>query len=598
MQAIVASTVKHTTTSTSIAAISTRPARAAATAARSALTAKDRSRSPSSSLSPVPPSPQDNVYDLAAEAPGSPGDVAGTSKGEQVKVEDDEVEEPKPKKKRTRKPKEPVVYDIPPVEQLTTTFKGRLGYACLNTILRKQKPPVFCSRTCRLDTVAKEDKGVPYLKELTRQNIKDLKTIIEWNAAHDIFFMRMSSDIAPFASHPDLQYSLDYVSEELKEAGDTANRLGVRITSHPGQYCQIASPRQVVVENAYRDLEYHNELMDRMGLGKDSVMIIHGGGVFGDKEATLKRFRENYKELSQGVKNRLVLENDEICYNCDDLLPVCEELNIPLVFDYHHDWIYPSKQPPSELIPRILKLWERKGIKPKFHLSEPRKGAETIMEKRAHADRCQRLPEVLPDDMDLMIEAKDKEQAVFHLYRIYNLHPVIHEDLRPPALEETKQTAGRKSHKPKKGKKGAATDEDGTDGTAGTATDGTAGEGDEEQTEQVVHALVDGEMPLPEGKDAEGQAYDPPLKEKKKRTPRKKVAEQVKEEDGAAADGATSPAKKRGGAGTKRKSKAAEETAHLDGEGVEADGVEPPAAKKARTPKKASPKRTTEDATA
>ncbi|GJN87076.1 hypothetical protein Rhopal_000021-T1 [Rhodotorula paludigena] len=558
MQAIVASTVKHTTTSTSFAAISTRPARAAATAARSALTAKDRSRSPSSSLSPVPPSPQDNVYDPAAEALGSPRDVAGISKGEQVKVEDDEVEEPKPKKKRTRKPKEPVVYDIPPVEQLTTTF----------------------NRTCRLDTIAKEDKGVPYLKELTRQNIKDLKTLIEWNAAHNIFFMRMSSDIAPFASHPDLQYSLDYVSEELKEAGDTANRLGV------------------VVENAYRDLEYHNEVMDRMGLGKDSVMIIHGGGVFGDKEATLKRFRENYKELSQGVKNRLVLENDEICYNCDDLLPVCEELNIPLVFDYHHDWIYPSKQPPSELIPRILKLWERKGIKPKFHLSEPRKGAETIMEKRAHADRCQRLPEVLPDDMDLMIEAKDKEQAVFHLYRIYNLHPVIHEDLRPPALEETKQTAGRKSHKPKKGKKGATTDEDGTDGTAGTATDGTAGEGDEEQTGQVVHALVDGEMPLPEGKDAEGQAYDSPLTEKKKRTPRKKAAERVKEEDGAAADGATSPAKKRGGAGTKRKSKAAEEMVHLDGKGVEADEVEPPAAKKARTPKKASLKGTTEDATA
>lgn len=140
-----------------------------------------------------------------------------------------------------------------------------------------------------------------------------------------------------------------------------------------------------------------------------------------------------------------MLENDEICYNCDDLLPVCEELNIPLVFgtaqslqhpaealsvaqlaDYHHDWIYPSKQPPSELIPRILKLWERKGIKPKFHLSEPRKGAETIMvrtwsrpetlgraadlvvarqEKRAHADRCQRLPEVLPDDMGVFCDS-------------------------------------------------------------------------------------------------------------------------------------------------------------------------------------------------
>lgn len=54
----------------------------------------------------------------------------------------------------------------------------------------------------------------------------------------------------------------------------------------------------------------------------------------------------------------------------------------------------------------------------KQHLSEPRPGAETVMERRAHADRCQALPPDLPDDVDLMIEAKDKEQAVFELYRI------------------------------------------------------------------------------------------------------------------------------------------------------------------------------------
>jgi UV DNA damage endonuclease len=106
-------------------------------------------------------------------------------------------------------------------------------------------------------------------------------------------------------------------------------------------------------------------------------------------------------------------------------------------------------------MPRILATWKRKGIKPKFHLSEPRKGAVTIMERRAHADRCQRLPDPLPEECgafpshiscfplfpsllgrflkltisspaDLMIEAKDKEQAVFHLFRIYGLQPTIH----------------------------------------------------------------------------------------------------------------------------------------------------------------------------
>lgn len=114
-----------------------------------------------------------------------------------------------------------------------------------------------------------------------------------------------------------------------------------------------------------------------------------------------------------------------MCYSAADLLPVCEELNIPLVFDYHHDWILPSL-PRSEIITRANAIFARKGIKPKQHLSEPRPGAETVMERRAHADRCQRLPDELPDDMDLMIEAKDKEQAVLHLYRIYGLQPVNH----------------------------------------------------------------------------------------------------------------------------------------------------------------------------
>lgn len=69
------------------------------------------------------------------------------------------------------------------------------------------------------------------------------------------------------------------------------------------------------------------------------------------------------------------------------------------------------------------------------------------MERRAHANRCENLPPELPDDMDLMIEAKDKEQAVFHLYRMYNLHPVDYASLRPPEENETKETKGRKSNK-------------------------------------------------------------------------------------------------------------------------------------------------------
>ncbi|PCH36847.1 UV-endonuclease UvdE, partial [Wolfiporia cocos MD-104 SS10] len=336
------------------------------------------------------------------------------------------------KRQRRRKDTAPVVYDILPVERKQTNFTGHLGYACLNTILRARKPePVFCSRTCRLDTIKKN--GIEFAKELGRRNVQDLLEVIQWNEDNQIRFFRVSSEMFPFASHKVHGYDLDYCKGELKAAGDLARKYGHRLTTHPGQFTQLASPRDEVVDASVRELEYHCQMMRHMELDRDSVIIIHMGGVYGDKEGALARFRENYRtRLTDEMKARLVLENDEMCYSPDDLLPVCDELGIPMVLDYHHNWINPSVHPVAELLPRVAATWARKGIRQKQHLSEPRPGAETVMEKRAHADRCVALPpELTGGDVDLMIEAKDKEQAVFHLYRIYGLAPVVHENLRP-----------------------------------------------------------------------------------------------------------------------------------------------------------------------
>ncbi|WWC73666.1 UV damage endonuclease UvdE [Kwoniella pini CBS 10737] len=365
------------------------------------------------------------------------------------------------KKKRKPRVYEKKVYEIPDVERKTTTFRGRLGYACLNTVLRGEKPDsIFCSRTCRIASI--EEEGMELPKGLALMNVRDLKTMIQWNEDNKIRFMRLSSEMFPFASHAKYGYDLSFADEGLKEAGELAKKYGHRLTMHPGQFTQLGSPKPNVIEASVRELDYQCEILDRMGVGKEGVMIIHMGGVFGDKESTLARFKENFTtKLSDNVKQRLVLENDEICYNVDDLFPISEELDIPLIFDYHHDWINPSSEPPAVLIPRIAKIWEKRGIPMKQHLSEPRPGAESVMEKRAHADRCKSLPDALPDDVDLMIEAKDKEQAVFELYRIYGLEDVIHDNLRPPDPNPGMHTKGRKSSLKKKTKETGDVDSEG-----------------------------------------------------------------------------------------------------------------------------------------
>jgi len=196
-----------------------------------------------------------------------------------------------------------------------------------------------------LDTIAK--KGIDFVKDLGLKNVRDLITLIQWNEDNRIRFMRISSELFPFASHLQRGYALDYATEDLKAVGDLANKLGHRLTTHPGQFTQLASPKPAVVEASVRELEYHTQMLDLMGLGPDSVIIIHLGGVYGDKASTLTRFKENYKKLGPRIKARLVLENDEVsmaglqynqysnvvklCYNLDDLIPVCQELEIPIV---------------------------------------------------------------------------------------------------------------------------------------------------------------------------------------------------------------------------------------------------------------------------
>ncbi|KAL4925079.1 UV-endonuclease UVE-1 [Aspergillus undulatus] len=377
----------------------------------------------------------------------------------------------------------------PPVNSsyLPLPWKGRLGYACLNTYLRYSNPPVFCSRTCRIASILENRhpladpsqpphptknrpdqsqpadiaRGQAYVEALGLANARDLLKLIRWNDRYGIKFMRLSSEMFPFASHKEYGYRLaSFASGTLGEVGRLVAELGHRVSVHPGQFTQLGSPRKEVFENSVRDLEYHSELLQLLKLppqqDRDAVMILHMGGAFGDKEATLGRFRENYKTLSQDIKNRLVLENDDVSWSVHDLLPICEELNIPLVLDYHHhNIIFDSSQVREGTLDimnfydRIKATWTRKNITQKMHYSEPVSAAITNRQRRKHSDRVRTLPPCDPT-MDLMIEAKDKEQAVFELMRTFKLpgHDLINDILPYVRNDENKPfKAPRKSKK-------------------------------------------------------------------------------------------------------------------------------------------------------
>ena len=317
---------------------------------------------------------------------------------------------------------------------------------------------MFSSRTCRLASILEHrhplsdpskpehpiknrpDKtkkpdvalGLRYVQALGLANATDIVKMLRWNDLYGIKFMRLSSEMFPFASHPEHGYKLaPFASEALAEAGRVAAELGHRVSMHPGQFTQLGSPRPEVISASVRELAYHDEMLTLLRLppqqDRDAVMIIHMGGTYGDKQAAVGRFKENYKKLRESIKRRLVLENDDVSWSVHDLLPVCEELNIPLVLDFHHHNIVFDSSKVREgtedirqYFDQIRATWTRKNITQKMHYSEPRDGATTLRERRKHSPRVRRLPPCTPD-MDLMIEAKDKEQAVFELMMTYKL---------------------------------------------------------------------------------------------------------------------------------------------------------------------------------
>jgi UV DNA damage endonuclease len=302
-----------------------------------------------------------------------------------------------------------------------------IGYCCINTELRKQD--IFCSRTCRLATI--RERGIGYSYELAAKNLQDLKRIIEWNEENKIKLYRMSSEMFPFGSHPDYykEYDLSQFADTLSEIGNLAKNLGHTLTFHPGQYTQLSSHRPEVVEKSIVDLDFHAKIMDLMGLGPQSIIVIHGGSKNGGKEVALGRFKDSFFKLSESSQKRLVIENCEMAYSIEDLLPFSQETQIPIVLDYHHHNINSGSKKFTlyELTCKVIEVWKSKNLIPVFHISESKPGItekDSITARRAHSDFVNSFPDELlkiceTEPIFLDIEAKLKEQSVFLLHEKY-----------------------------------------------------------------------------------------------------------------------------------------------------------------------------------
>ena len=301
-----------------------------------------------------------------------------------------------------------------------------IGYACINMQLsypqkyggkEKGVEPITTGRSMIKRTF--QTKGLDYASELTLKNVKDLNGIISWNVLNGYDFYRMSSGLAPWKTEYDWEdlKDIDSIRKWFHSAGTMAKTHGIRLTSHPGPYNVLVSPKEEVVENCIKDLTIHGDEFDMMGLSRTpyNKINIHLGGAYGDKEASMKRFVKNFPRLPESVRSRLTLENDDKAsmYSVKDLYyGIYKEIGIPIVFDYHHHQFCTGGMSEQEALEMALSTWG--DIKPVTHYSESRRDEqedETIR-VQAHSDYVYNKIEMYGNDFDIMVEAKAKELAV------------------------------------------------------------------------------------------------------------------------------------------------------------------------------------------
>jgi UV DNA damage endonuclease len=250
---------------------------------------------------------------------------------------------------------------------------------------------------------------------------------------------RMASALAPYATHPDLpdfHGQVDECASQLERVGARAKRLGIRLSTHPGQYVVLSSASEPVRDAAARDVELQARLLDAMTLGPEAVVVVHVGSAEGGRDAGKQRFLRAVERLSPRARARIVVENDDRSFGLSDVLEISERTGLRVVWDIlHHHCNDPDGVSDREALRLATATWPEGQI-PKIHYSSPKTAVEERVRQRGRRrERTLVLPQLRAHaDMvdpiafeafvrgparglrfDIMLEAKAKDAALLRL---------------------------------------------------------------------------------------------------------------------------------------------------------------------------------------
>lgn len=264
-----------------------------------------------------------------------------------------------------------------------------------------------------------EDHDMNKIDKVVKENFKTLITVLNYNIKNNIHFYRLTSKLIPLVTHEKVQ--LDYINnyQELYQKVSFLIK-DIRVDVHPDQFAVLNSTKKEIVDNTVKILIYHYNILKALQIERPIIILHVGSSVLG-KANSISRFINNFNRLPEYLKNAIALENDDKIYNIKDVLYICKQLNIPFVFDYHHYKCNNEGENYEDYIKDIFSTWQ--GLNPKIHFSSPKNNTKKDFRSHSEYINCtdfinfMKIIKKYNTDVDIMLEAKGKDEAIFRLIR-------------------------------------------------------------------------------------------------------------------------------------------------------------------------------------
>ena len=280
----------------------------------------------------------------------------------------------------------------------------RIGYPCINRGIGCRSGATF-----RLASYSEER-----LMQTVQNNLNCLLRILKFNGEKRILFFRITSDLVPFASHPVCRFPWQrQFAEDFERIGEFVRNHDIRISMHPDQFTLINTPDEAILERSCRELAYHADILDCMGLPSTAKVQVHIGGVYHDREKSMERFVERYLKLEEPIKSRLVIENDDRLYTLSDCLDIHARTGAPVLLDIFHHRVKSSGESTGEAVRKAGATWTGADgpLMVDYSSQQPGKRAGVHAESIDLQDFSDFLEISSPCNMDIMLEIKDKEKS-------------------------------------------------------------------------------------------------------------------------------------------------------------------------------------------